>query len=159
MKTKLLVGTLAAALLAGGLIVLNTHAAEDTVAPDTKGAHRLERIKDQLGLTDAQAAQIKAQLKSEKKNIVSLVAHLQDARQDLRHSIRDGEATEESVRASAAKVASAEADMAVERMKLHGKIMPLLSSDQQKKLQDLEARADKFVERMVKRTNERLAND
>jgi len=159
MKTTFLVGSLAVALLAGGLTVLHTHAADssgDTQRP-LRGGKLLERARAKLGITDEQAAQIKAQFKSEKDNLTSLLTRLHDSRSDLRHAIQSVDANESTVRAASAKVAGVEADMAVERLKLHTKIAPILTSDQQKKLQDMEASADQFVDRAINRIGNRLA--
>ena len=165
MKTTFLVGSLAVALLAGGLTVLYTHAADtsnsDTSTTDTQrprhGGKLLARAKSTLGITDEQAAQIKAQFKSEKKNITSLLTRLHDSRIDLRNAIQSADASEATVRAASAKLATVESDMAVERLKLHSKIAPLLTSDQQKKLQDMEASADQFVDLVINRIGRRLA--
>jgi len=163
MKTTFLVGSLAVALLAGGLTVFYSHAADnsststDSQRPMMRGGKLLERAKAKLGVTDEQAAQIKAQFKSEKENITSILTRMHDSRIDLRHAIQTADANESTVRAASAKVAAVEADMAVERLKLHNKIAPLLTNDQQKKLQDMEANADQFVDAVINRIGNRLA--
>jgi Spy/CpxP family protein refolding chaperone len=159
MKTsKWLIITLAAALTAGGFIAYNAHAAEKNAAPQRPFRGRLlERAKEKLGLTDEQAVQIKAVLKSEKDNITSLLTRLQDAHAGLREAIQSSDATEASVRVAAAKVAAVEADMAVERLKLHGKISPMLTAEQQAKISEFHSRVDEFMDGAIDRIGKRLA--
>jgi Spy/CpxP family protein refolding chaperone len=158
MKTKsLLVLSLAAALVAGGFTVLNAPAANATGRPGAGHGRLLERAKEKLGLTDEQAAQIKAILKSEKENLTGLMTRLHDVRSGLREAIRSANATEASVRSASAKVAAVEADLAVERLKLYGKISPILTDDQRAKLADLAQRMDELVDSVIARAGERLA--
>src|ERR1017187_625910 len=113
MKNKILLCTLAAALAAGGFTATKVFAA-DTTAP-ARGKI-LQRIADKLNLTGDQRTQIKAVLVGEKDTLAPLRAGLHDARKNLRTAIRASDANEASVRAASAKVAGAEADLAVERM-------------------------------------------
>jgi len=149
--------TLAAALAVGGLSTLATNAAE-TPAPNGPLHGQLrERIKGKLGLTDDQIAQIKTQLKSEKDNISSLMTRLHDAHGALRVEIQKSDATETSVREAAAKLAAVESDLAVERLKLHGKISPILTDEQRAKLGQFEAGVDRLVNHAINRVHERLS--
>ena len=125
MKTsKWLAITVAAALSAGGLIVLKSHARERVIGPHAFRGQLLERAKEKLGITDEQVSRIKGELAGEKDTLKSLIAKWHDARVGLRQAIKAAEATEASVRAASEKVAAAEADLAVERFKLYGKIKP-----------------------------------
>jgi len=80
-----------------------------------------------------------------------LLAALHDARANLRNAIRASDANETSVRAASAKVAAAEADLAVERMKLYGKIAPILTDAQRQQLADMQDHADEFLNRALGR--------
>jgi Spy/CpxP family protein refolding chaperone len=111
-----------------------------------------------LNLTGNQKTQIKTVLAGEKGNLQPLLATLHDARKNLRAAIRASDANEASVRAASAQVASAEADLAVERMKLYGKIAPILTDAQRQQLADLQQRADEFVDNAIARTGSGLAN-
>jgi len=64
MKIKLLICTVAAALLAGGLITNNAFAANDSAAPAHGGL--IKRMADKLNLTTDQRQQIKAAFAGEK---------------------------------------------------------------------------------------------
>jgi Spy/CpxP family protein refolding chaperone len=158
MKTsKWLVITLAAAVAAGGLFTLTTRAENPAAARGQFRGRLLERAKEKLGLSDAQVTQIKAVLKGDKVNPTSLLARLHAARAGLRSAIQAPDATEASVRAASAKVAAAEADLAVERLRLFGKISPILTEDQRAKLSEMQSRLDEFADGVINRIGERLA--
>jgi len=156
MKTnKWLTLTLAALLNFGGLITTPALAA-DTNAP----AHGrfFQRIAHRLNLTDDQKAQIKVILRSEKDTLKPLLGQLHTARQNLRAAIQAGDANETTVRAASAKVAAAEADLAVERMKIYGKIAPILTEAQRQQLSELQQRADDFADLAIARVGDRLGD-
>jgi Spy/CpxP family protein refolding chaperone len=150
MKNKILICTLAAALAAGGFIATRTYAADSTAAAPAHGRF-LQRLADKLNLTADQRTQIKAVLVADKDTLAPLLSSLHEARVGLRTSIRASDATEASVRAASAKVAAAEADLAVERMKLYAKIAPILTDAQRQQLAGLEQRADEFVDNVITR--------
>ena len=156
MKNKIIISTLAAALVVAGLIATKTFAAENS-APPARGKI-LQRIAGKLNLTDDQKSQIKAVLAGEKDNLQPLLGQLHDARKNLRAAIRGSEASETSVRAASAKVAVAESDLAVERMKIYGKIAPILTKAQRRRLSDLQQRADEFVDSASARIGSGLDN-
>lgn len=151
MQKKILACSLAAALAACGLTATQAFAVDtvDTAAagnvPAAVPAHGrpLQRIFQQLNLTGDQRIQIKAVFADEKDTLRPLVSALREARQDLRAAIRADDANEAAVRAASAKVAAAEADLAVERMKIYGKIAPILTGAQRQQLASLQQRADR----------------
>jgi Spy/CpxP family protein refolding chaperone len=157
MKNKLLLLPLAAALLAGGFIATKTHAATDDSAPPARG-RIFQRIAEKLDLNDDQQVKIKSVLADESDTLKPLLTSLHDSRKSLREAIRAKDATEASVRAASAKVAGVEADMAVERMKLFGKISPILTEEQRQQAADLQARADDFVDSAIARLGTGLDN-
>lgn len=158
MKTLKIAALVAAVALAvGGVFVLNSRAAQTDQSTDNAGGKWRERIKEKLNLSDDQIAQIKSQFKSEKGNITSLLSRLRDARSQLRAEIQKSDATESSVRAAAAQVATVQADIAVERLKLRAKINPILTPDQRAKLDQLKAGIDQFVERAIVRAKTQTA--
>jgi len=155
--TKWLSITLAAALNLGGWTATPSLAADDAAPASPRGriAHRLA---EKLNLTDDQKAQIKSVLRGEKDTLLPLLGRLHDARKALRAAIHAGDANETSVRAAAAKVAAVEGDLAVERMKIYGKIAPILTDEQRQKIADYEQRADNFVDNVLARVGERLGD-
>jgi Spy/CpxP family protein refolding chaperone len=154
---KFLVSTLAAAVTAGGLLALPSQAAEGARLARRAPGPLLERAKEKLGLTDSQATQIKAVLKAKRETLTGLISKLHGARVGLRGAIQAADATEASVRVAAAKVAAVEADLAVEPLKLYGKISPILTAEQREKVSEIQARLDDLVDQVVNRLDKRLA--
>jgi Spy/CpxP family protein refolding chaperone len=73
-----------------------------------------------------------------------MLQKLHETRKGLRETIQsDGDET--AIRAAFGKVAEVEADLAVERAKLHKKIKPILTDDQIEKAKEIEAKIDDFV--------------
>ena len=138
MKTqKYIVRITTLAVCIGGLIVFNAPAQDNGPASGIGSGRLVERAKEKLGLTDEQLGQIKDVLKSEKTGIISLLARLRDSRAELR--------------AASVKVATVEADVAVERMKLFHQISPILTDEQRTKLAALQSNLDGFIDQAIKR--------
>lgn len=158
MKTNYFIITLAAAVAVGGFTLYNAQATERAGAGRFRGGPVLQRVAEKLNLSDEQRAQIKAGLKDEKDSLKNLFTRLHDARKGLREAVHANGATEASVRAASAKVAAVEADLAVERLKLHGKISPILTDEQRGKVAEMEKHVDEFVDSVISRIGERLAD-
>ncbi len=160
MKTskKWLLITLAAALGAGGLFAFKTHAAERSSGTRAMRGQFLERAKEKLGLTADQVSQIKALLLAEKDSLQGTITKLHDTRVGLREAIQAPDATESSVRAASAKVAAVEADLAVERLKLFGKISPILTEKQRDQVKEFQSKIDEFVDGAINRLGDRLGS-
>jgi Spy/CpxP family protein refolding chaperone len=155
--SKWIVITLAAGLGAGGLTVLKAHSVESELPQRHFRGQFIERAKEKLGLSDDQTAKIKTEIKAEKDNLTSLISKLHEARAGLRTAIQASDSTEASVRATSAKVAAVEADLAEERLKLYGRINPVLTDEQRQKVKAFQARIDDFVDGMINRIGDRLA--
>jgi Spy/CpxP family protein refolding chaperone len=154
MKMNKLLGiAMAAAVSAGGLRITSAGATDTSERPAR--ARILERVKEKLDLTDDQVAQIKAELGQEKETIKNLILKMHEARAGVREAIRASNATEASVRAAAAKIGAVQADLAVERFKLYGRINPILTDEQRQKVKEMESRIDEWVESAVNRIGER----
>jgi Spy/CpxP family protein refolding chaperone len=151
MKTsKLLALTFAAALTVGGVFICTSLAADNfTTAATPPRGQILKRIAEKLNLTGDQKSQIKTILGGEKDTLKNLLGQLHDARKNLRAAIQAGDANENSVRAASANVAGIESDLAVERMKLYGKIAPVLTGEQRRQISDFTQRADEFVDNAI----------
>jgi protein CpxP len=159
MKTiKLLTIATAAAIIAGGLTSAPAQDTNSAAGTRPGRGQILQRIAKKLNLTDDQKSQIKAVLGGEKDTLKSLFGQLHDARKNLRAAIHANDANEAAVRAASAKVASVEADLAVERMKLYGKIAPILTDQQRRKIADFEQRFDNVVGGAIARMDERSDN-
>ena len=145
-------------LLAMGLGVLlagQTFAGCGTAPAGEKIWARLAR---QLELSTEQQAQIKDRFLAEKDRLHSVLERVHNARLDLREAIHAPEASESTVRTAAAQVAAAEADLAVDRLKLYRDINPLLNPVQRQKLAALEQHVDEFVDTALGRLGDGPAN-
>ena len=147
--------TLAAAVAAGGYVT--SRAAEESTSSTPAHNRILQQVKEKLDLSDEQLAQIRGVLKSDRSNLTDLLTRFHAARKDLRTAIRNDNATEASVRTASARVAAVEADFAVERLRLYGKISPILTDAQREKLSQLLAGLDDAVDRIIQRASARLA--
>lgn len=159
MKTnKILILATAATIIVGGLITTRSLAADDS-APATTSLRGqiLKRIAEKLNLTDDQKSQIKTILSGEKDTLKTLLAQLHDVRKGMRAAIQASGANETSVRAASAKVAGVEADLAVERMKIYGKIAPVLTDEQRQQISDFTQRADDFADNAIANIGDGLA--
>lgn len=146
MKTsKWLVIAIAAVVAVGGITVVRARAQDIGISHLGHGRF-LARAKEKLGLSDDQVSQIKGQLAADKDKLTELLSSWHEARVVLRETIQTSNATESNIRAASAKVAAIEADMAVERAKLYGKISPILAADQLAKVTEFQERMDDFVD-------------
>ena len=157
MKNKILLCTLAAALAACGFATTKTSAAEKSGGMPMRGKI-LQRIAERLELTADQKSKIEPIFSGEKERLQPLLAALHHARKNLRAAIHASAANETAVRAASAKAASAEADLAVERMKLYAKLAPVLNDEQRAKLAELEARVDDFASHAIAQISSELDN-
>jgi Spy/CpxP family protein refolding chaperone len=156
MKTRNLVATTAvAALIAGGLFIYKAHAETARAGLGQRGP-AIQRAIKELGLSDEQVGKIKSELRSEKDTLTTLLKKLHDTRKDLRETVNTPDVKEADVRAASAKVAAVEADLAVERAKLSGKIAPVLTPEQIGKIKEFQEKVDDFVIHALKTVGEKL---
>jgi Spy/CpxP family protein refolding chaperone len=154
--------TMAAAVAVGGGMLVKAQANDTNdvagaTAPRLGRGLFLGRLRSQLDLSHEQVATIKADLAADRTTLTTLLSSLHDARISLRETIRKPDATEEGIRAASAKVAGVEADLAVERAKLYGKISPVLTPEQLAKMDELQQRADDMVDGAIAGFGRRLA--
>ena len=148
LRTRTIVLMTLLALGLGVLLAGQTFAGGGTAPAGEKIWARLAR---QLELSTEQRAQIKDRFLAEKDRLHGVLARVHNARLDLRKAIHAPEASESTVRTAAAQVAAAEADLAVERLKLYHDINPLLNPAQRQKLAAMEQHVDAFVDTAIAR--------
>jgi Spy/CpxP family protein refolding chaperone len=157
MKTsKWLVMTLAAAMAAGGVTLVRARALEAGAGGLGRGRF-LAQAKEKLGLSNDQVSQIKGQLGADREQLTKLLTAWHDARVGLREVIQKPGAPEADIRAASAKVAAVEADLAVERARLYGRISPVLTADQLAKVGEFQQRVDDLVDGAIAVFGKRLA--
>ncbi|MDB6065372.1 MAG: hypothetical protein JWR26_1580 [Pedosphaera sp.] len=147
---------MAAAVAVGGVTMAKARASETRLARAGQGRF-LARATAKLGLTDDQVARIKTELGGDKEKLKGLLAGLHDARINLREVIQKPGSSEADIRAASAKVAAVEADFAVERSVLYGKISPILTADQLAKVNEFQQRVDDFLDGAIMNFGKRLA--
>jgi protein CpxP len=155
--TKALVGAgIVAALTVGGFFAFLAHAGTNEMT-STKG-HFMERLA-QVGVTGAQKAQVKTILRSYLPTTGPLIQQVVTERRALRDQIRAETIDEAAIRAQAAKVASLEADLAVERAHVAHDIRAVLTPVQIQKLKDMQIDADERFDAFLQRIANRIAAD
>jgi periplasmic protein CpxP/Spy len=158
MKTsKWLAVAMAAAVAVGGITVALKARAENGPARRAFGGQFLTKAKEKLGLTDEQVNKVKAELLAEKDTLKPLITSLHNTKAGLRETIQKKGVTESDIRAASAKVAAVEADLAVERAKIYGKISPILTADQLSKIDEFQQKMDDFVDGAIQMFFNRLA--
>jgi Spy/CpxP family protein refolding chaperone len=148
--------TMAAAVAVGGMTMVKARASETRLARAGQGRF-LARATEKLGLSDEQVGKIKAELRGDKEKLKGLLGALHDARVNLRETIQNPGSSEADIRAASAKVAAVEADFAVERAALYGKISPILTADQLAKVNEFQQRVDDFLDGAIMNFGKRLA--
>ncbi len=99
------------------------------MSPDKMLAH----MTTALGLSDAQAQQIKQVLDSHQAQMTAQGETLKTAREALHQASMASPVNEASIRSAAQAVGQAEGDAALLHAQVHAQILPLLNSDQQQK--------------------------
>jgi protein CpxP len=154
-KALIAAGAIAAATV-GGFFAFLAHAdTNETGLANGRFAQRLAR----LGVTDAQKAQLKTILRSYQPTVGPLVKEVVTERRALRDTIRAQTVDETAIRAQAAKVASLEADLAVQRAHVVHDIRAVLTPEQLQKLKDMQIDADARFDGLLQRIANRLATD
>ena len=156
-NTKILItaaGIAAATMI--GFCACIAHAGTADASPARgKFAERLA----QLGVTDQQKADVKAILRKYQPTVGPVVRELVDARRALRNTIRAETIDEPAIRAQAAKVASLETDLAVQRAHVSHDIRAVLTPEQIEKLKEMQANRDARVDALLSRVAKRIAED
>jgi len=155
--TKALIGAgIIAAATVGGFFAFLAQA--DTSEIGTTNGRFAQRLA-KLGVTDAQKAQLKTILRSYQPTVGPLVKEVVTERRALRDTIRAQTVDETAIRAQAAKVASLEADLAVQRAHVAHDIRAVLTPEQVHKLKDMQIDADARFDGLLQRIANRLATD
>ena len=141
------------------MIGLVAYAADVGTTEATPAKGRFARRLAALGVTDQQKAEVKDILRKYQPSVGPMVRQLVDARRALRGTIRAETIDESAIRAQAAKVASLEADLAVQRAHVAHDIRAVLTPEQIQKLKEMQANRDARVDRFLNRIAKRIAED
>ena len=114
---------------------------------------------DKLGLSDDQKAQVKLVVQKYKPTVQPLVQQMITERRALRDTIHAQTFDESAIRAQAAKVASLQADLAVQRAHMSQDIRAVLTPEQIQKLNDMKTKADARFDGFRHHVAKSLADD
>jgi protein CpxP len=112
-----------------------------------------------LGVTDEQKAEVKAILRKHQPAVEPLIKQVVAERRTLRDTIRAETIDEAGIRAQAAKVASLEADLAVQRAHVAHEIRAVLTPEQLEKLKETQVDVDARIDHVLHRIAKRIAED
>lgn len=113
--------------------------------PGHRGHRFFKKMAKELGLTDQQKTQAKALMETSRTQNKPLFSTLMAEKHQLRTLVMSGSADEAAIRAQAAKVAAAEADLAVKRGQGAKQFLALLTPDQVIKLKAIQAKREQKV--------------
>lgn len=137
MKARIALFVCIAALTLG--VALESFAQQPGGAPPPPPPFFGGRMAQDLGLSDAQQAQIKSVLDAERATIDPLMKQLGDLHQQMEALTADGSFDEAKVRDLATQQAQVQANLTVEHERIKSKIYNLLTADQRTKLQQFHA--------------------
>jgi len=106
----------------------------------------MEFLADYLNLSDAQTEQMKGILAKERPALKPLVQQLRQTRQQLKQ-YEQGAYDEAKVRALATQQAQTMVELAVQKTRIHSEMFQVLTSDQQAKMKEVQARHEARMQR------------
>ncbi len=108
--------------------------------PPPFGVPDIEHLTTVLGLTDAQAAELKPFLDSERTTIDTLAKKMGDLHRQLEEATAQGRFDEAQVRGLASQMGQTQADLIVEQERVKAKIYSTLTPEQRAKADELHKR-------------------
>ena len=142
---KVMTSVVVAALMAGGGVALYAQGRGGPgrgAGPFGAGRGFAEGFAlGQLDLSDAQKQQVRDITQRHRQAMQPVMRRLQQAMMAERAAVEAVPMNESAVRAAAQDVATAQADLAVDRARLHSDVFSILTVEQQTKAKQLEAQA------------------
>jgi len=105
--------------------------------PPPFGVPDIEHLQGALGLTEAQATELKPFLDSERVTVDALQKKLEDTHEQIQAATKDGRFEEAQVRALATQHAQAMTDLIVEQERVKAKIYSSLTPEQRTKAEQM----------------------
>ena len=156
--TKVLIAAGAVMVLTvGGFFAFLAHADTTNDVGFAKG--RFARKLARLGVTADQKAEVKTILHKYQPTVGPLIKQVVTERRALRDTIHAETIDETAIRAQAAKVASLESDLAVQRAHVSHDIRAVLTPDQLQKVKEMESDVDARIDGFLHRVANRIAAD
>ncbi len=151
-----------ALLVVAGLTLLGTATYVWAASPGVLGGDRPlammfgGKLRD-LNITDAQRASARTTLKAHAPTMMPLVRKLVSERRALSDLVRADKPDESAIRAQSARVASIQAELAVESSRLAMDLRKIATPDQLAKVRDLEKNIRERVDRGLDKASDWLA--
>ena len=146
MKTRIAVLIGIVALVAAGVVLAAGQSGQEGPRPMRReggpppppfGVPDVAHLTQALGLTDAQATELKPFLDTERATIDGLMKKLGDTHQQLEEATKDGHFDEAQVRTLAAQQVQAHIDLIVEQERVKAKIYNTLTPEQRTKAEQM----------------------
>jgi Spy/CpxP family protein refolding chaperone len=115
----------------------------------------MEPMLGRLDLTEAQRAQVRSLVEAQRAAIDPVLERARTAREALQDAITASTVDEAAIRARSAELASAEADLAVARARLHADITKILTPEQRTELEQNRSRRAERMQGMRERWEQR----
>jgi len=133
-------------------VIARSQAADAPPAPPAhghefgRGGHGMEFFADYLNLSDAQTEQMKGILAKEHPALKPLVQQLHQTQQQLKQ-YEQGAYDEAKVRALATQQAQTMVELTVQKTRIHSELFQVLTSDQQTRMKEVQARHEARMQR------------
>ena len=147
MKTRIAILIGIVALIVGGVIFAAAQSGPEQgqrprregmpPPPPPFGVPDVEHLSRALGLTEAQATELKPFLDSERATVDALMKKLGDSHRQIEEASKDGHFDEAQVRALAVAQAQTQADLIVEHERVKAKIYNALTPEQRAKAEQM----------------------
>jgi Spy/CpxP family protein refolding chaperone len=144
-------------LTVGGFFAFLAHADTTNDVGFSKGRFAMKLA--QLGVTADQKAKVKTILRQYQPTVGPLIKQVVTERRALRDAIHAQTIDETAIRAQASKVASLEADLAVQRAHVSHDIRAVLTPEQLQKVKEMEIDVDARIDGFLHRVANRIAAD
>lgn len=119
---------------------------------------RFAEMAKKLALTDQQKGQMKEVFKKNQPQVKPIYTRLITEKREMRNLIQSGNADEAAIRAQAAKVAGAEADLAVQHAQMAKQFRAILTPAQIEKFKAIQKERDAKFDKFHDHMNERFDN-
>ena len=151
MKNRIVILIGIAALIVGGVVFASAQGGPgqdgrppqhrgDGPPPPPFGVPDIEHLSRELNLTDAQTAELKPFLDTERPAVEALMKKLDEAHKQLNETTAGGHFDEAQVRALATQQAQTMADLIVEQERVKAKIYNALTPEQRAKVEEMHKR-------------------
>ena len=147
-KTRIAILIGIVALIAGGVVFAVAQSGQEQgqrfsrregmpPPPPPFGVPDVEHLTKALGLSEAQAAELKPFLDAERETVDAIIKRLGDSHQQIEAATKDGHFDEAQVRTLAGQQAQAHIDLTVEQERVKAKIYNVLTPEQRTKAEQM----------------------